>query len=97
MLPAFLRGNKIPVKNIPASPSFKPEPSKWKDDEINIAWIGHATVLINFFGTVILTDPVLFERVGLYIFGTNWGPSRLTYPALSFDNNALAESLFRNI
>jgi len=85
MLPAFLRGNNISGKNIPASASFKPEPSNWKNDEINIAWIGHATVLINFFGTVILTDPVLFERVGLYILGTNWGPSRLTYPALSFD------------
>jgi len=28
------------------------------------AWLGHATVLINFFGIKILTDPVLFPRIG---------------------------------
>lgn len=41
-------------------PAYKPDPSKWKSDEINIAWIGHATVLINFYGKIILTDPVLY-------------------------------------
>jgi L-ascorbate metabolism protein UlaG (beta-lactamase superfamily) len=85
MSPGFLKGNDLSVKKIPLPASSKPEPSKWKDDEINIAWIGHSTVLINFYGTLILTDPVLFERIGLYMFGTNWGPSRLTDPALSFD------------
>ncbi|QQS35790.1 MAG: MBL fold metallo-hydrolase [Ignavibacteriales bacterium] len=66
-------------------PLLKPDPSAWKDDEINIAWIGHATVLINFFGTIIITDPVLFERVGLYIFGLTFGPSRYTMPALKLE------------
>lgn len=64
-------------------PSFKPDPASWKDDEINIAWIGHATVLINFFGKIILTDPVLYERVGLYFLGLTFGPSRFTHPALT--------------
>lgn len=64
---------------------FKPNPALWKDDEINVAWIGHATMLINFYGTIILTDPVLFERVGLYFLGLVFGPNRYTLPALEFD------------
>jgi L-ascorbate metabolism protein UlaG (beta-lactamase superfamily) len=66
-------------------PAMKPEPNKWKDDEISISWIGHSTVLINFFGKIILTDPVLFSRVGIYILGTNFGPERFTAPALTFE------------
>lgn len=66
-------------------PNFKPEPSKWKDDEINIAWIGHSTMLINFFGKIILTDPVLFRIIGLYLFGTTFGQSRYSAPALEIN------------
>jgi L-ascorbate metabolism protein UlaG (beta-lactamase superfamily) len=68
-----------------ASLKFKPEPDKWSNDEITLAWIGHSTVLINFFGRWILTDPVLFERIGVYFLGTNMGPNRITPPALKFD------------
>jgi L-ascorbate metabolism protein UlaG (beta-lactamase superfamily) len=71
---------------VKASPSiklnYKPQPSEWKDNNLTISWIGHATVLINFFGKWILTDPALFERVGVYLFGASIGPSRLTPPAL---------------
>lgn len=63
----------------------KPNPLLWKDTEINIAWIGHATMLINFYGKIILTDPVLFDRIGLYFFGLVFGPNRLSLPALEFD------------
>lgn len=62
--------------------NFKPEPDKWNDSELTLAWIGHSTVLINFFGKWILTDPVLFERIGLYFFGGSIGPARITPPAL---------------
>jgi L-ascorbate metabolism protein UlaG (beta-lactamase superfamily) len=51
---------------------------------VTAAWIGHATVLINFFGTKILTDPVLFPRVGIRLPGLTIGPKRLTEPALEF-------------
>jgi L-ascorbate metabolism protein UlaG (beta-lactamase superfamily) len=78
---AFI-GEKIYPKQQPVTPGLKPNPSNWKSDEINIAWIGHATVLINFYGTIILTDPVFYERVGLYFLGLTFGPSRFTYPAL---------------
>lgn len=62
--------------------NYKPEPDKWNDNELTLAWIGQSTMLINFFGKWILTDPVLFERIGIYFFGGSIGPSRLTPPAL---------------
>ena len=69
----------------PVVPAFaKPEPLKWNDAEVTAAWIGHATVLINFFGIKILTDPVLFPRVGIRLPGLTIGPKRLTAPALEF-------------
>jgi L-ascorbate metabolism protein UlaG (beta-lactamase superfamily) len=69
----------------PIAPAFaKPEPSKWSDAQITLAWIGHSTVLINFFGIKILTDPVLFRRVGIRLPGLTIGPKRMTAPALSF-------------
>ena len=60
----------------------RPDPNDWKNDEINIAWIGHSTVLMNLFGTIIVTDPVLFEKIGLDIFGITVGQSRYSEPAL---------------
>ncbi|MFZ1280111.1 MAG: MBL fold metallo-hydrolase [Ignavibacteriaceae bacterium] len=76
---------KVLAKQQPTAPNFKPDPTKWKNDEINIAWIGHSTVLINFYGTTILTDPVLFDTIGVSIFGMTFGPSRFTHPALTVD------------
>jgi L-ascorbate metabolism protein UlaG (beta-lactamase superfamily) len=69
----------------PISPAFaKPDPLRWNDHQITAAWIGHATVLINCFGINILTDPVLFARVGIRLPGFTIGPKRLTAPALEF-------------
>ena len=69
----------------PIAPAFtKPEPLKWNDAQVTAAWIGHATVLINFFGVKILTDPVLFPRIGIRLPGFTIGPKRLTAPALQF-------------
>ncbi|HET9368523.1 MAG TPA: MBL fold metallo-hydrolase [Candidatus Udaeobacter sp.] len=69
----------------PITPAFaKPEPLRWKDSEVTAAWIGHATVLINFFGIKVLTDPVLFPRIGIRLPGFTIGPKRLTVPALKF-------------
>ena len=41
-------------------------------------------MLINFFGIKILTDPVLFPRIGIRLPGLTIGPKRLTAPALEF-------------
>jgi L-ascorbate metabolism protein UlaG (beta-lactamase superfamily) len=68
----------------PVTPAFaKPNPAEWSDDRVTAAWLGHATVLINFFGVKILTDPVLFPRIGIRFPGFTLGPKRLTAPALT--------------
>jgi L-ascorbate metabolism protein UlaG (beta-lactamase superfamily) len=67
------------------APAFaKPEPWKWDDARVTAAWMGHATVLINFFGIKVLTDPVIFPRIGIRLPGFTIGPKRLTAPALEF-------------
>lgn len=63
-----------------------PDPSAWDDTSITASWIGHATVLINFFGMRIITDPVLSDRIGVNVGGLfTLGPRRLIAPALAFD------------
>ncbi|HWY50473.1 MAG TPA: MBL fold metallo-hydrolase [Chthoniobacterales bacterium] len=71
----------------PIAPAFsKPNPATWSDVRVSAAWLGHATVLVNFFGINILTDPVLFPRIGIRIpFLFTIGPKRLTAPALTVD------------
>src|SRR6266481_2529212 len=67
----------------PIAPAFaRPDPSAWSNQRLTAAWLGHATVLINFFGVTILTDPVLFPRIGIRFPGFTIGPKRLTRPAL---------------
>jgi L-ascorbate metabolism protein UlaG (beta-lactamase superfamily) len=69
----------------PIAPAFaKPEPAKWSDARVTLAWLGHSTVLINFLGIKILTDPVLFPRIGIRLPGFTIGPKRLTAPPLAF-------------
>jgi len=68
------------------SPTLKPDPHSWSDSTLTVAWLGQSTVLINFFGTRILTDPVFSERIGLNVAGLfTLGPRRLVYPALMID------------
>ncbi|MGH8093356.1 MAG: MBL fold metallo-hydrolase [Chthoniobacterales bacterium] len=67
-------------------PAFKrPQPNEWSNDRLTAAWLGHATVLLNFFGVTILTDPVLLERIGIPLPFTAIGPKRLTQPALTVE------------
>ena len=39
------------------------EPAKWPEDELTIANLGHSTLLMNYFGVRVISDPTLFERV----------------------------------
>ena len=48
----------------------------------NATWIGHSTVLIQIGNTTILTDPVMFDRIGLYVLGYTIGLQRYTKPAI---------------
>jgi len=59
-----------------------PDPAAWSDNSITLAWLGHATVLINFYGVRVLTDPALFPRIGVDVRLTTVGPLRLTACAL---------------
>jgi L-ascorbate metabolism protein UlaG (beta-lactamase superfamily) len=42
-------------------------PASWPDDTLTIATLGHATLLMNFLGVRVISDPSLFERVGLNV------------------------------
>lgn len=75
-----------PTPYMPAA-SPKPAPKEWSDQRITVTWIGHATVLINFYGTTILTDPVLTKRLAPpNIFGMNLGIRRITQLPLEMDD-----------
>jgi L-ascorbate metabolism protein UlaG (beta-lactamase superfamily) len=71
-------------KDVPAPP-HKPEPATWNDNAITLAWLGHATVLINFYGLRIITDPTLFSRIGVDVGIGSLGPLRLVQCALTPD------------
>lgn len=81
---AYLWRSAIRERNRPIAPAFaKPTPAEWTDARVTAAWLGHATVLVNFFGLKILTDPVLFPHVGVRLTGVTLGPKRLIAPALT--------------
>lgn len=67
----------------PARPPLVPTPERWNDQHITLAWIGHATILINFYGVRILTDPVFSSRVGFDLGLGTLGPKRYVAPALA--------------
>jgi L-ascorbate metabolism protein UlaG (beta-lactamase superfamily) len=71
-------------RDVPAAP-HKPVPTGWADNAITLAWLGHATVLIDFYGVRIITDPTLFARIGVDVGLGSLGPLRLTACALAPD------------
>jgi L-ascorbate metabolism protein UlaG (beta-lactamase superfamily) len=71
------------TRKILPSPN-KPQPLTWSERDITAAWLGHATVLVNFYGLTILTDPALCSRVGADLGVATVGPKRLVHPPLSF-------------
>jgi L-ascorbate metabolism protein UlaG (beta-lactamase superfamily) len=71
-------------RDIPST-SHKPAPVTWSDNAVTLAWLGHATVLINFYSVRILTDPVLYPRIGVDLGLGTLGPMRLVHCALTPD------------
>lgn len=69
-------------RDLPAAP-HTPTPSTWDDNAITLAWLGHSTVLINFYGLRVITDPVLFPRIGVDLGIGSLGPLRLVQCALA--------------
>lgn len=67
-----------------AQARLHPSPEKWSNKEVTVAWLGHASFLINFFGTRILIDPALGYRIGITPFGNQTiGPRRYLSAALN--------------
>lgn len=64
-------------------PSAVPAPHTWNPNAVTAAWLGHSTVLLNFYGVNILTDPVLMRRVGADTCIGTLGAKRLVAPALT--------------
>lgn len=78
----FLRERAAEIgRAVPAAP-HTPHPASWPDNAITLAWLGHATVLINFYGVRVLTDPALFLRIGANLGIGTFGPLRLVRCAL---------------
>jgi L-ascorbate metabolism protein UlaG (beta-lactamase superfamily) len=77
--------DRLAERRVPVLPApHKPDPSSWSDERLTVAWLGHATVLLNFYGTWLLTDPALGRRVGVQLArGVTLGPRRMVEPALS--------------
>ena len=46
-------------------PTGQLHPERWSDRTVTIADLGHATLLMNWYGVRVLTDPTLFNRVGM--------------------------------
>jgi L-ascorbate metabolism protein UlaG (beta-lactamase superfamily) len=67
-------------------PKLRPTPETWSKGELSIAWLGHASFLINFYGTRILTDPVLSSRIGITSMGSKIGRKRYLAPALECED-----------
>jgi L-ascorbate metabolism protein UlaG (beta-lactamase superfamily) len=81
----FLRARMAEVGHDVPAAAHVPTPATWHDNAVTIAWLGHATVLINLYGLWILTDPVLFNRIGVDLGIGSLGPQRLVQCALRPD------------
>ena len=71
----------MPLTAILPAPS-RPDPISCSNERLTAAWLGHATVLLNFHGTWVLTDPALEHRIGIGRGRAKLGPRRLIQPAL---------------
>lgn len=79
-----LRGVIQDSRRITLAPALRPAPLSWDEESLTACWIGHSTVLVNLRGVTILTDPVLFPRVGANLRIGTVGPKRFVAPALSY-------------
>jgi L-ascorbate metabolism protein UlaG (beta-lactamase superfamily) len=59
-------------------------PAAWPDGALTVANLGHATLLMNYFGVRVISDPTLFDRIGLALDSIlTIGPRRQVAPPLS--------------
>lgn len=83
-LHAALRARRPGPRPIDPAPRM-PDVSRWGDEGIYAAWLGHSTVLLKINGYVILTDPILSDRAGMNLRVCTVGIRRSVAPALTLD------------
>lgn len=66
----------------PMAAAARPQANSWGDHGITGSCLGHSTVLLNFLGVRVLTDPVFSTRVGPGLNPVILGPKRFVRPAL---------------
>lgn len=66
----------------PPPAAHTPDPAAWSQRDLTVAYLGHASVLIDFGGTLLLTDPTLYDRIGLALGPITIGPMRMVSSAL---------------
>ena len=67
-----------------SAPSGQMHPTAWPGSALTIADLGHSTLLMDWYGVRVLSDPALFNRVGLSIGSLlTIGPRRQTAPPLA--------------
>lgn len=69
----------------PAAAPETPHPATWSSSDLNVSYLGHASILIGFGKVRILTDPTFHERIGLSLGPWTLGPKRLVQVALPSD------------
>jgi L-ascorbate metabolism protein UlaG (beta-lactamase superfamily) len=86
---AFVTSCKVPQDTfastaVEAPAPAKPTPAGWSDHNLTIANLGHATLVMNYFGVRVISDPTLFDRVGLTLDSIlTMGPRRHIAPPLT--------------
>ncbi len=89
----MLRENKLTPRPL-ETPLHHPKPGQWRDDAITVSWLGHATALINLFGSWIITDPALLQRIGPpETFDNAFGIRRIMALPLALDELAEIETV----
>jgi L-ascorbate metabolism protein UlaG (beta-lactamase superfamily) len=83
--PSFWRQFSAEMKRPILPAPLTPDPSKWTDRGLYAAWLGHTTVLLKIDGTIIITDPVFSDRIGINLGIGTLGLKRLVKPALPFE------------
>lgn len=79
----FIRKMIFDGRGAPLPTASRPSPTRWRNNEITGSVLGHSTVLINFLGVHLITDPVFSNRVGPGVPPFILGPKRYFSSALS--------------
>ncbi len=79
----FIPGHATDPTAFNAVARMPPRPATWPDSALTIASLGHASLLMNYFGVRVISDPTLFDRIGLALDSiVTIGPRRHVPPPL---------------